>query len=419
MEKIKKFITHPLFSGSAIMIGGGMVINIVNYVYHLVMGRILGPVDYGILASLFSIIYIVGIVPSSTSVAIVKFISSAKNSGDISTIYKSLNKFVFMIAIAFSVLTIILSPLIANFLNIKNVFLVVLIGPVLFFSLITLVNQATSQGLLRFMGFVLPNFVSSIIKICLGTFLVVIGFSVFGAIVGVFIGALLAYFISTLYIKEISKTKVSQKNFNLEPFLKYSLPVFLQALAFTSIFTTDLILVKHFLSPFDAGIYAALSTLGKIVFFASSPISSVMFPVVAGRSSKGEKYLKIFWGSFALTFIVSTMVVGVYYFFPDFAINILYGSVYLSASSDLIWMGLFILVYTQAILLVNFSLSLGKTKIIIFPVLAAIGQAIFIWIFHSNIKEILQVSLIICTLMFFGEVVYLGYNRLLNEYAKR
>lgn len=401
------------------MIGGGMVINVINYLYHLVMGRILGPVDYGILASLFSILYIVGIVPTSTSVAIVKFISSAKNSHEIVTIYRSLYKLVFVIASALSVLTIVASPFIANFLHIENIFLVILITPILFFSLITLVNQAASQGLLKFMGFVLPNFASSVVKICLGVLLVVVGYSVFGAMIGVFAGGLLAFFVSKWYVRGIKKTKKFKNEYDLKPFLRYSLPVFLQALAFTAIFTTDVILVKHFLSPFNAGIYAALSTLGKIVFFASSPISSVMFPVVAGRSAKGEKYLEIFWGSFALTLIVSTIVVGVYYFFSDFAINILYGTAYLSASSDLIWMGLFILVYTQAILLVNFSLSLGKIKIIIFPILAAVGQAILIWFFHSSVREIIQASLIICTLMFFGEVVYLGYNRLLNEYAKR
>ncbi len=400
------------------MIGGSMVINIINYVYHLVMGRILGPINYGVLASLFSILYIVGIVPSSTSVAIVKFISSAKNSHEITTIYKSLNKFVFLIASALSVLTIIASPFIANFLHIENIFLVILITPILFFSLITLVNQAASQGLLKFMGFVLPNFVSSVVKICLGILLVIMGYSVFGAMVGVFAGGLLAFFASKWYVREINKTINFKKEYDLRPFLKYSLPVFLQALAFTAIFTTDVILVKHFLSPFDAGIYAALSTLGKIVFFASAPISSVMFPVVAGRSAKGEKYLKIFWGSFGLTLIISAVVVGVYYFFSDFAIKSLYGSAYLSASTDLVWMGLFILVYTLALLLVNFSLSLGKTLIIVFPVVAAFAQAIFLWIFHSSILEIIQVSLVICILMLLGEGVFLGYNSLIKIYGK-
>ena len=61
------------------MVGGSMLSNVVNYLYHLAMGRILGPVDYGILASLFSIFYIIGIVPLSSSVSIVKFVSTAKN----------------------------------------------------------------------------------------------------------------------------------------------------------------------------------------------------------------------------------------------------------------------------------------------------------------------------------------------------
>jgi len=236
------------------------------------------------------------------------------------------------------------------------------------------------------------------------------GYSVFGAMIGVFAGGLLAYFVSKWYVRDIKKTKKLKNKYNLKPFLKYSLPVFLQALAFTSIFTTDVILVKHFLTPFDAGIYAALSTLGKIIFFASSPISSVMFPVVAGRSAKGEGYLKIFWGSLGLTLFVSGSAVGIYYLFSDFAINILYGSAYLAASRDLVWMGLFMLVYTLALLLVNFSLSLGKTRIIVFPVLAAFGQAILLWIFHSSILEVIQVSLAICTLMLFGEGVFLGYT---------
>lgn len=387
-----------------------MTINVVNYIYHLVMGRILGPVNYGVLASLFSILYIVGIVPSSTSVAIVKFISSAKNPGEMMTIYNALNKLVFKLASAISIVTIIAAPFIANFLHIDNVFLIILITPILFFSLLTLVNQATSQGLLKFMGFVLPNFTSSLAKICLGVLFVIMGYSVFGAMIGVFAGGFLAFFVSKWYIRDIKKIRKFKKKYNLKPFLKYSLPVFLQALAFTSIFTTDVILVKHFLTPFDAGIYAALSTLGKIVFFASAPISSVMFPVVSGRSAKGEKYLGIFWGSFGLTLAVSAVVVGIYYFFSDFAINILYGPAYLSASIDLVWMGLFILVYTLALLLVNFSLSLGKTRIIVFPVLAAFGQAILLWIFHSSILEVIQVSLAICTLMLFGEGVFLGYN---------
>ena len=418
MKRFRQIIAHPLFSGSAIMIGGSMTVNVVNYVYHLIVGRMLGPVNYGVLASLFSIMYIVGIVPTSTSVAIVKFISSGKDAREVATIYKSINRLVFTIAASLSILTVIISPFIANFLHIDNIFLIVLIAPVLFFSLVTLVNQATSQGLLKFMGFVLPNLVYSLVKISLGILFIVLGFSVFGAMGALVIGIIAAYLVSIPYVRNIVNIKIKDGGYNLKPFLKYSFPVLLQALAFTSLFTTDIILVKHFLSPFDAGIYAALSTLGKIIFFASSPISSVMFPVISGRNAKGEKYQKVFWASFFATLIISVVIVSFYYFFPNLAIGILYGSAYLSAKAGLIWMGMFVLIYTVSILLVNFSLSLGKTKVIIFPLTASILQVVFIWLFHNNIIQVIQISFLDSTLMFLGLVLYLGYNRLLKLYDR-
>lgn len=396
-----------------------MVINVVNYVYHLVVGRLLGPVNYGVLASLFSILYVIGIVPTSTSVAIVKFISSGKDANEISIVYNSINKLVLRIAIVLSVFLLLISPMVANFLKIENVILVILISPILFFSLITLVNQGASQGLLKFMGFVLPNLASSLVKILLGVLFIVLGFSVFGAMVAVALGAILAYFVSIPYIQKIKKIKPKREKYDLEPFLKYSFPVLLQALAFTSLFTTDIILVKHFLSPFEAGIYAALSTLGKIIFFASSPISSVMFPVVAGRSARGEGYHKVVWASFFATLTISAGVVAFYYLFPNLAIGVLYGQAYLSAKSGLVWMGIFILMYTMSILLVNFSLSIGKTKVIIFPLAAAVFQAVFIWRFHSDIVQVIQVSVAICGLMFLGLSSYLGYNSLRKLYERR
>lgn len=412
MEKIKNIIRHPLFSGSAVMIGGSMIVNIINYIYHLVVGRMLGPVNYGILASLFSIVTIIGIVPTSTSVSIVKYISSSKNLDEVSAVYGSIYGFVLKLAFIASLIVLLISPVIASFLHIGDISLVALISPILFFSLITLVNQATSQGLLKFTGFVVPSLASTLIKICLGIGLVVLGFSVFGAMIGVLIGTVLSFFVSIPFIKNLKK---NMKKYDLKPFFKFSIPVFFQALAFTSIFTMDVLLARHFLPPFEAGIYASLSILGKIVFFASSPIASVMFPVVSGRNTKGEPYQKIFWGAFALTFAVSFAIIVFYYLFADFAINILYGSAYLSAAPNLTLMGIFILLYTLDALLVNFALSLGETKIIIFPVVAAMLQAVLIWLFHSDIKEIILMSLIVCLFMFFGEAVYLRYNSL---YAK-
>ena len=115
---INRFIKHPLFSGGMIMVGGNMFVSVINYAYHLIMGRTLGPVNYGILASIYSILYLISVVPSSASISIIKFVSSAKSDVETYSIYRSLSNFVFYLAIILSSIFIFISPSIAKFLHI-------------------------------------------------------------------------------------------------------------------------------------------------------------------------------------------------------------------------------------------------------------------------------------------------------------
>ncbi|QQG47055.1 MAG: oligosaccharide flippase family protein [Candidatus Woesebacteria bacterium] len=410
MKKIKEVLNHPMASSSALLIFGSLGINVINLIYHFVMGNILGPVNYGTLLSLYSILYILSIVPLSSSVAIVKFISKSKSKKERMVVYNAIKKLILYIAIFGSAFVVILSPIISNFLNIKDVVSTLLTAGVLFFSLITLVNQASLQGILKFMGVVLPNFVSSAIKLILGVVLVWVGFSVEGAMFAVVIGVAVAYILSQSMAKKHFSGN-SKKEFDLKPFFNYSKPVLLQAFAFTSLFTTDVILVKHFFSPFDAGLYAALSTLGKIVYFGASPVASVMFPYVSGKHSRGEKYIKVLWGALLLTASISFGVVVIYALFPNLVVKILYAK-YIKAVPYLVWMGAFIAFYTIANLLTNFFLSIDKLKIVLVPLFFAILQIILIWFYHNSILQVIQVSLIemifLCLILF----TYLVYNRL-------
>lgn len=406
---IKKILNHPLFSGSVIMVGGNLAANGVNYLYHILMGRTLGPVNYGVLASIFSILYLISVIPTSASIAIVKFISSAKSSEEVSLIYFSVRKITQKLSWILALSFLAVSPLISKFLNINSFWDVSLVAPVIFLSLMTVVNQATAQGLLHFFGNAGPNIVSAVVKLGLGLPLVLLGWSVFGAMVGVVTGGLLAFFYSIYFLKKYI-TSYKDGKYNLVKMGKYSLPVVIQAFAFTSLFSTDVILVKHFLSPLDAGLYGALSTLGKIIFFATSPIAATMFPIVSGRKSRGESFTKVLFVSFGLTFLISILIVAFYLIFPNIAIGVLYGASYLVATKWLPWMGFFILFYSLSYFLVNYLLSIGDTKSVAFAIAAAILQVPAIWIFHVNILQVIQICLGLSVVLFLGLLGYLGYT---------
>lgn len=412
MKKIKDLMNHPLFSGSAIMFIGNMGANVINYAYHIIMGRLLGPLEYGVLASLYSIIYLISIIPSSAGVSIVKFISTAKEY-ELPSIYYSIKKFIFKLSIVLSLVMLVISPFVAKFLRIESLTSVFLITPILFLALLTLVNQSSSQGLLKFSGSVIPTFISSLFKLLFGVGLVLIGWSVSGAMLAITIGLLFAYLNSQRFINKYIK-RSEKNNINLNSFFKYSGPVIIQSLAFTSIFTVDVLLAKHFLDPFSAGIYGALSTLGKIIFFATSPIATTMFPVVAKRKALNQGYIKIFLISFFLTTIIAVMITLFYWLFPNFAISVLFGKAYLAAEADLTWMGIFMLFYSLSNLLVNFYLSIGNTKIVYIPLISAFLQVLIIRFYHNSTTQILHVSLVVTLGMFICLVGYTGYN-LYNE----
>jgi O-antigen/teichoic acid export membrane protein len=347
----------------------------------------------------------------------VKFISSAKDAKERNTFYTTIKKTILYLAIALSLLIVAISPVATNFLHLDSVLSVALVGPILFFSLITLVNQSTSQGLLKFWGIVGPNLTSSLGKLTFGVLFVYLGYSLTGAIFGVVISAFMAYVLSISIVKgEVNITNFDPKI--LIPFTKYALPVLGQALAFTSLFTVDVILVKHYFPSQEAGLYAAVSMLGKIIYFAASPIIHVMFPVVSQKKSDGKNYDQVFFISLAATSAIAYGIVVFYKLFPEFTTGLLYGSQYLSASIYLVWMGMFTATYTVCSLLVNFALSLGKTKVVLIPMLVSLLQVFLISIYHNDLFQVIKISTSLVFVLLVSLLLFLGYYRK-PSYAKK
>jgi len=421
MYTIRNFLnsarSNPFVTGTAVMFIGSMSINVINYLYHLIMGRMLGPESYGALASIYSILYIASIIPLSTSVTIVKFVSAAKNLKAKANVYYGIRNIVKNIAIAGCVLIVVTSPVVAGFLHISSILPIALVGPIFYFSVMAIFDQAALQGILKFNGVVVSNLVSSGGKLSLGVLLILLGTHIQGAIFAVFVSVFCAYLITQIHIRK-SFRRVSVKNNNFSNIFLYSIPVFIQALAFTSLFTVDLILVKHLFPEYEAGLYAALSTLGKIIYFASSPISTVMFPLVSGKRSKGEKYRYIFYISFVLTFIASSIATLVYLLLPELMISTLYGVRYVPGAESLVWMALFISVYTLCQLLTNFLLSINHTNVSYFSLIAAIIQVPLIWTFHETLTQVIQISLITVCCLFISLIGYMLYRELQLSHAQ-
>ncbi len=405
----KYFITHPLFSGSAVMILGSNFANFIAYLYHLIIGRLLGPISYGELSAIISFLGLILISLNFLGLVVVKFVSSAQHDERIE-IYNWISNLAVKSSLILAGLILIATPIFSNFLHIEYLTFI-LITPILGLSVPSFVYRSFLQGTMKFKEVVTTTNLDLVTRLILGILFVYLGMSTFGAILGIVFSTLLSFFLLRHYLTSYRSTKNVEKFTKSRQVLKYAAPIFLATVGTNSMFSTDVVLVKHFFSSHDAGIYASLSTLGKIIFFGAGPVAAVMFPLISKRYSQGEPYRKIFVLSFLMTLTISLGVLLVYWLWPEVSITLLFGRKFLEGAPYLIWFGLFMTIFTLGSLILNYYLSIERTKTAIIVAIAALIQAVGIWLFHDTILTVIKVSIVSSSFFLVSMLLYFGYAK--------
>lgn len=401
---------NQLVSGSLIIFIGTAVANFGNYLYHLLMGRMLGPVNYGILSSLISLNYFLGVPIGSLNLLIVREVASLKSDrAKLTSFYWWIFDKAAKGMIIGGGLVFFLSFFLAVWLKIESPFWVMVVLFAGLIGFLATVNLSFLQALFEFIRLGGLNILNTFLKLFLAVFLVYLGWGVLGAILPLLLTAILILFFSFLLVRQfLAGERIEFKERGVWQYLG---PVFLFNLAHTSLYSSDVVLARRFLSPEEAGFYAALSMLGKIIFFAVSPVVRVMFPLVSERHANGKSYRRIFFLSIILILTITFFISGVYLFFPRLVVSLLFGKNYLPIIPYLKFFIPIFLFFTLSFVFLNYFLSVKKTKLVGIYLLAAVSQFVLILFFHKNLLEIALVFLIVVSFLF----VFLLFYYLFNE----
>lgn len=411
---IKKIVNSEFFQASFWIFLSTGVINVGNYLYHLIMGRMLGPETYGLLESVISLFVILAIPFSPLTLVIVKFISVYKGKNDslsISSLYFYFRQKLFIWGLITSVVLILSSSLIMTFLHIKDLRFPLLISLTFFIGLFSILLKSMLQGLFKFSGLFFSNAIEIVVKVSTAILLVVFGFKALGAFSSIALGTVFGI-TTALYFLRKEKFVNSKKFLESKEIFKYSIPVFITTFGLTSLFTTDVVLVRNLFSAVDSGFYAALSVLGKIIFFATFPITMVLFPLVSRRHSSGEHYKHLLSIALLLNLSLAGVIVLVYFLFPTLMVNLLFGPKFLSVTPLLGLFGVFIAIYSFCSLLANFYLSVHKSKVSVLVFLASISQVILIYLFHSNLSQVITMSIIVNLALLASLLLYYPFAKI-------
>ena len=386
---------------------GISLFNLFNLLYHLFMVRYLSPIDYGHLNALLALFMVISVPANTVQTTVTRFVSSLQVEGEYDHMKGILRHFLIVmsiIAFLFFFIILVTSHLISSFLQISSNMLVIIFGISLMFAMMNPVPWGGLQGLQRFGSLTLNLIINGGLKLTLGIIFIFWGFRLFGAMgaiaIAYFITFIISLFMLMSYLPKIGLLTHQEQNIlggNQSYFSEiyyYFFPVGITLLCFMLLTNIDLILVKHFFSPIEAGYYSIAQMAGKIILFLPFPIVMVMFPKLASLKAKKqkEKALAILGQSLTMATLLCGAAAALCFLFPSFIIRVLSGGVY---SESIPLVGVFSLnmaFFSISFILLYYQLSTEERNFLYPLCFLTLIQTGLILLFHKTLIQVLLIT---------------------------
>lgn len=384
--------------GSLILLFLVGIFNVLNFLYHLVMARIMPVEDFGMLKRVFAFLYLGAIFMESVQTIVVKYASNYQNNnGKLKTIFLISNKKIMkpslLIAAAFLAVSFLLSPLF-------NIAYSLLFATSIFilFSMFVPITRGILQGQQRFFALGFSMLGEAILKIGGSFLLVYFGLGVLGAVWGVVISLVLSWGLSLIYLKAILSSE--GESAPMAGIKSYSKPVFLITSVLILFLNVDILIAGNIFSDFESGIYAIASTIALIIFIAVQPINKVLFPISAVDSLNNRPSKKNFMVALAIVFGICTISLLAITLFTEEIIYLISGKNIPQAIIPAILLSSGTVFLSLSSTILYYKLSKGNTRGYVWILLFLLIEVLLL-LWQSSSLEAYSLAFLVSNVMFF------------------
>ena len=323
--------------GSGLLGGGGWSfvvatagVNCFNFLFHVVISRLLGPSNYGALGALLNFISVLAVPLGAVQLAVTQAVVGADGQP---RSLRTLTLRAGLCGVAAMAAFWAFSPLLGRFLNLGSTTSLLILGAWIPLAVVGAVLQGALMGELRFVPVAVATFVGGgALRLVAGAGLVILGFGLDGAVAATLVGQAFTSFMLIVVARRALSRRVDQP-------LRISLRdagLSIAALAgYTALTGIDTLLAQHFLPGRQAGLYAAAAIAGHIAMFLPGALVMVAFPRLAADGGAGRKSRKTFVEALGLVSLLSAAAVTILAGLPDLAVRTLFGNLYFRSASIL------------------------------------------------------------------------------------
>jgi len=384
-----------LLSGSMIMLVSSGVVGAMNLIYNLAIAHSLGAEGFGHASAVYTVLMLLSSITLSFQLLCSKFVAKNDFVPAKVGIYRFLHRRAWLVGIAVTAMLAYSSSAVSRYLNLPTSNYILLLAAGIIFYIPLGARRGLMQGMYDF-PHLATNFVLEVVVKLVGALLLIrLGYGVGGVIGAMVASIVLAYFFA-------------RPNRDLNTDAAAGLPQALgegvQATVFfvgqVIINNLDIVLVKHFFSSTEAGLYAAVALVGRVVYMLSWSVVSSMFPFSAGvRSHERDGRAVLSTALLLVVLITSLFTLGVW-LAPSALWQMVLGSgfplgVHHSYSSLLVLYAATTGLYSLSVVLMSYEISRKIGNVSWLQLGFSVAIITGIYLIHHNLSQVIVVQLVI------------------------
>jgi O-antigen/teichoic acid export membrane protein len=414
----KKLSPEQLFMVTILFVNGG------NYLYNLLLGRILGPAAFSDAAILITFLLILSFVGMTFQIVSAKYAVLLEGKM-LSLFTKMIVKYAVVTGVIISIIILFYHQELQELFHTKtaSMFLIFGLGIPLYFMMS--VNRGLYQGknLMDKLAFTYQTEMASRLLLTIAAILVLpaVPPSIIVA-VGITVSFIFGLFpfqktiASSLQTKSVAATAI--ENIDKKGILTFFMLTAFYELTQIIINNSDIILVKHFFDREQAGLYASLALIGRVVYFVAWMFVMLLLPKVIQLKKEGKNTQPILMKYVGYIGALSTVIVLVTFLFPETVVNLMFGKEYLSIAFLLWKYALATSIFAIANIFAYYFLSINQYFPVAVSGVLGLTQIGLIISFHNSLQQVVEMQIIAMVALLFFQLCFFFYHNKKNVRLK-
>lgn len=404
--KSKKITPEQLFMLSVLAVNGG------NYLYNLILGRVLGPAQFADAAVLITFLLVLSFAAMTFQLVTAKFSVLFENDVFKSFVYK-IYKNALLVGVLMGVFIIVFANQLQNLFNTSssNMFVVFGFGVPLYFLMS--VNRGVFQGkkVFKSLSITYQSEMLSRLIITLGLILI---FNIQSSVV-IAVGILASFVFGLIPFKFpilIPKKALVLSKIHSKEIKSFFIITAFYELTQIIINNSDILLVKHYFESYEAGLYASLALIGRIVYFIAWMFVMLLLPTVVQLKKDGKETAPTLFKYIGYIAAISITIILVCLSFPGTIITLLFGDSYI-AMAPLLWKyAIATSMFAISNIFAYYYLSLDKyIPVVISGVFGMLQMGLVIF-YHESLEQVVHMQIIAMLLLLTIQIAFFKYDQI-------